>query len=259
MTTNSTAATHSLIHADCIAAMQSMPSASYDLIFADPPYFLSSGGTSCSGGKRVSVDKGDWDKTQTPEEIHDFNMRWLTESYRLLKDTGSLFVCGTYHNIFDVGVCLTEIGFHVRNMVTWQKNNPPPNLGCRCFKHSTEFIIWAVKDTSKHYFNYELMKELNGGKQMTDVWTGSRTPMREKRFGKHPTQKPLYILERIIQAASQPGDWILDPFCGSGTTGVAAVINERNFVGIDKSKEYIELSRARIDHESQLIRKEDTQ
>lgn len=178
-----------------------------------------------------------------------------------------------YHNIFDVGVCLKEVGFHVRNMITWQKNNRasfrnsvaflnlmvlPPNLGCRCFKHSTEFIIWAVKDTSKHYFNYELMKELNGGKQMADVWTGPRTPMREKRFGKHPTQKPLYLLERIIRATSQPGDWILDPFCGSGTTGVAAVINERNFVGIDNSEEYIKLSQIRIDHELQFIRKENT-
>lgn len=126
MTTNSTTVTHSLIHADCITAMQSMRSSSYELIFADPPYFLSSGGTSCSGGKRISVDKGDWDKTRTPEEIHDFYMRWLTESYRLLKDSGSLFVCGTYHNIFDVGMCLKEVGFHVRNMITWQKN--PPRL-----------------------------------------------------------------------------------------------------------------------------------
>jgi site-specific DNA-methyltransferase (adenine-specific) len=138
-------------------------------------------------------------------------------------------------------------------MITWQKTNPPPNLACRSFKHSTEFIIWAVKDKSKYFFNYDLMKELNGGKQMTDVWTGALTPQSEKHFGKHPTQKPTYLLERIIQAASKQGDWVLDPFCGSGTTGGVAAQKSRNFVGIDISDEYIELSRNRINHEMNVI------
>lgn len=244
---------YALINSDCVDAMKPMQDAFFDLIFADPPYFLSSGGTSCSGGKRVPVDKGDWDRARGPEEVHNFNMRWLTESYRILKDTGSIFVCGSFHNIFDVGICLTEIGFQIRNMITWQKTNPPPNLACRSFKHSTEFIIWAVKDKSKYFFNYDLMKELNGGKQMTDVWTGALTPRSEKHFGKHPTQKPTYLLDRIIQAASQQGDWVLDPFCGSGTTGVVAAQNSRNFVGIDISNEYIELSRNRINHEMNVI------
>lgn len=238
-----------LIHDDCTAAMQTMPSETIDLVFADPPYFLSNGGTSCSGGKRVKVDKGDWDKPLTPAEMHNFNMKWISECYRLLKVTGSIFVSASFHNLFDVGQCLNEAGFITRNIITWQKTNPPPNLGCRCFKHSTEFIIWAVKNKSKHFFDYDLMKQMNGGTQMTDVWTGSLTPKSEKLLGHHPTQKPLYLLDRIIQAASKSGDLVLDPFCGSGTTGVAAVRHSRKFIGMELSEEYIELSRKRINNE----------
>ena len=247
-----------LIHGDCVTGMQAMQPESIDLVFADPPYFLSNGGTSCSGGKRVKVDKGDWDKPLTPAEMHDFNLKWISECYRLLKVTGSIFVSASFHNLFDVGQCLNEAGFITRNVITWQKTNPPPNLGCRCFKHSTEFIVWAVKDKSKHFFDYDLMKQMNGGTQMTDVWSGSLTPKSEKFLGHHPTQKPLYLLDHIIQAASKPGDVVMDPFCGSGTTGVSAVRHGRKFIGMELSKEYIELSRKRIHSELGLSVEEET-
>lgn len=248
--------TYTIIRNDCVSAMKTMPDRSIDLIFADPPYFLSSGkNTSCSGGKRVTVVKGEWDKPLEPEEMHVFNLRWITESHRLLRDTGSIFVSGTQHNIFDVAQCLREAGFVFRNVITWQKTNPPPNLSCRCLKHSSEFIIWAVKDQKKYLFNYNVLRQLNGGKQMGDVWTGSLTPKSKKTFGCHPTQKPLYLLNRIVLAAFKPGDTVLDPFCGSGTTGVAAVRNQRYFIGIDAETEYVELSRLRIENEIDILAK----
>ena len=220
---------------------------SIDLIFADPPYFLSTeNGISCQGGKMVSVKKGDWDKAVSLEEMHKFNKKWIKKCYRILKNTGSIFVSGTFHNIYSIGMALQEEGFHIVNNITWQKLNPPPNLSCKCFVHSTETIIWAVKDKKKYYFNYSLMKEMNGGKQMKDVWQGSLTRKKEKKFGKHPTQKPEYLLERIILAASKEGDLVLDPFCGSGTTGVVAVRYGRNFIGIDSNAEYNQIAKERI-------------
>ena len=237
-----------LFLSDTLYALEHMNSECVDMIFADPPYFLSNGGFSCSGGKRVSVNKGAWDKLESPEEKHIFNRKWLRLCRKVLKLNGTIWISGTFHNIYSVGMALEQEGFKILNNITWQKTNPPPNLSCRYFTHSTETVIWAQKNdkNSRHYFNYELMKEINGGKQMKDVWTGTLTPQAEKIFGKHPTQKPLYLLERIILASTREGDIVLDPFCGSSTTGVACKKLGRFYIGIDNNPEYINLSMERL-------------
>lgn len=233
---------------DTFEALQNMHEECVDMIFADPPYFLSNDGISCSGGKAVSVNKGEWDKIGTFEEKHEFNRQWIRLCRRVLKPNGTIWISGTMHNIYSVGAALEQENFKIINNITWQKTNPPPNLACRCFTHSTETILWAQKNDAdaRHYFNYKLMKELNGGKQMKDVWSGALTPAVEKRFGKHPTQKPLYLLEQIILASTHENDIVLDPFCGSSTTGVACKKLGRNFIGIDNNEEYINLSVKRL-------------
>lgn len=237
-----------LICEDIFKALKAMKQESVDMIFADPPYFLSNGGITCQAGRMVSVNKGNWDKVNSLEEKHKFNRRWIRLCKKVLKPNGSIWISGTLHNIYSIGMALEQEGFKIINNITWQKTNPPPNLACRCFTHSTETVIWAQKadKKSKHLFNYALMKEQNGGKQMKDVWTGPLTPAKEKKNGKHPTQKPLYLLERIIEASTNKGDVVLDPFCGSSTTGVAAKRLGRLYIGIDNSEEYIILSKARI-------------
>ncbi len=227
-----------------------MDTGSVDVIFADPPYFLSNDGISCSGGKVVSVNKGNWDKISTLEEKHEFNRRWIRLAKNILKPDGTIWISGTLHNIYSVGMALEQEGFKILNNITWQKTNPPPNLSCRYFTHSTETILWARKNdkSARHFFNYELMKELNGGKQMKDVWTGNLTPQKEKIFGKHPTQKPLYLLEKILLASTQENNLVLDPFCGSGTTGVVCKLLNRKFIGIDNNEDFIKLSKERLIH-----------
>lgn len=218
----------------------------FDMIFADPPYFLSNGGISLQSGKVVSVDKGEWDKGMSQDEVMTFNMEWLRLCRDKLKDNGSIWISGTYHNIFSVANSLTVLGYKILNVVTWEKTNPPVNISCRYFKYSTEFIIWARKMKKvPHKFNYELMKELNGGKQMTDVWRMPAIGRWEKTCGKHPTQKPLHLLVRIILATTSQGDWILDPFSGSSTTGIAANLCGRRFAGIEQEEAYCRLSKAR--------------
>lgn len=218
----------------------------FDMIFADPPYFLSNGGISLQSGKVVSVDKGEWDKGMSQDEVMAFNMEWLRLCRDKLKDNGSIWISGTYHNIFSVANSLTILGYKILNVVTWEKTNPPVNISCRYFKYSTEFIIWAKKMKKvPHKFNYELMKELNGGKQMTDVWRMPAIGRWEKTCGKHPTQKPLRLLVRIILATTSQGDWILDPFSGSSTTGIAANLCGRRFAGIEQEEAYCRLSKAR--------------
>ena len=218
----------------------------FDMIFADPPYFLSNGGISLQSGKVVSVDKGEWDKGMSQDEVMAFNMEWLRLCRDKLKDNGSIWISGTYHNIFSVANSLTVLGYKILNVVTWEKTNPPVNISCRYFKYSTEFIIWARKMKKvPHKFNYELMKELNGGKQMTDVWRMPAIGIWEKTCGKHPTQKPLRLLVRIILATTSQGDWILDPFSGSSTTGIAANLCGRRFAGIEQEEAYCRLSKAR--------------
>ncbi len=234
---------------DCMKRLPKLPAASVDLIFADPPYFLSNGGITCKGGKMVTVDKADWDKKEGLKDIHTFNRKWIRRCYRVLKDTGSIFISGTFHNIYSIGMALQQENFTIVNNITWQKLNPPPNLACKTFTHSTETVVWAVKNKKKYFFNYQLMKSLNGDKQMKDVWSGPLTPQKEKQFGKHPTQKPEYLLEKIILSASKEDDTILDPFTGSSTTGVVAIRHRRKFIGIDNVQEYIDISQRRLDNE----------
>jgi site-specific DNA-methyltransferase (adenine-specific) len=218
----------------------------FDMIFADPPYFLSNGGISLQSGKVVCVDKGEWDKTKTTEEMKDFNMEWLSLCREKLKDNGTIWISGTYHNIFSVANCLSELGYRILNVITWQKTNPPVNISCRFFTYSTEFIIWARKSQKvAHKFNYGLMKKLNDDKQMTDVWRLPAIGRWEKTQGKHPTQKPLSLLTRIILASTDSGDWILDPFSGSSTTGIAANLCGRKFAGIEQDEDFCKMSKAR--------------
>lgn len=242
--------TSALFLSDTFAALEQMKPECIDMIFADPPYFLSNGGITCSGGKVVSVNKGDWDKVETLEEKHEFNRRWIRLCKRVLKPSGTIWISGTLHNIYSVGMALEQEGYKIINNITWQKTNPPPNLTCRCFTHSTETILWAQKGDkhAKHYFNYSLMKELNNGKQMKDVWAGTLTSPSEKKYGKHPTQKPFYLLERIVLASTVAGNVVLDPFCGSSTTGVVCKRNGRYYIGIDNSEKYLELSKERLVH-----------
>ena len=192
----------------------------------------------------VSVNKGKWDESDSLKYKHTFNKKWIKECYRILKDDGTIWISGTLHNIYSIGMALEETGFKIINNITWQKTNPPPNLACKTFTHSTETILWARKDIKncKYKFNYELMKEINNGKQMKDVWKTSLTKPSEKKCGKHPTQKPLEIMERIILASTQEKDLILDPFSGSGTTGIAAYKLDRNYIGIEREQEYLDLS-----------------
>ena len=234
-----------LLKGDCIKQLNSFDF-KFDMIFADPPYHLSNGGLSIQSGKLVCVNKGDWDKSQGAAKDYEFDKEWLTACKNKLKANGTIWVSGTYHNIFSIAHCLTELEFKILNCITWVKTNPPPNFSCRYFTHSAEYIIWAKKNASiPHYFNYELMKDINGGKQMRDVWNLPAIARWEKSCGKHPTQKPLCVLSRIIQASTPKGAWILDPFTGSSTTGIAANLLERRFLGIDKEEVYLQLSQKR--------------
>lgn len=233
-----------LLHGDALLLLKKIEPQSIDMIFADPPYFLSGDGITCSAGKMVSVKKGDWDEKIDIKEKHKFNRRWIRACKRVLKDSGTIWISGTMHNVYSIGMALEEEGFKVINNITWKKLNPPPNISCRSFVHSTETILWAKKDIkkAKHKFNYDLMKELNGGKQMKDVWETSLTKPSEKKCGKHPTQKPIALLEKIILASTDENDLVLDPFNGSGTTGIVANRLKRKYIGIDKEKEYLDLT-----------------
>lgn len=238
-----------LLYGDTFDVLPNIKEKSIDMIFADPPYFLSNGGISVHSGKQVSVNKGKWDEGYDFDKKHEFNRKWIRLCKKILKDNGTIWISGTLHNIYSVGVALEQEGFKIINNITWKKLNPPPNLACRCFTHSTETILWAKKNNkkTKHIYNYALMKKLNDNKQMKDVWEGPLLPKNEKRHGKHPTQKPEYILEKIILASTNKGDVILDPFTGSSTTGVVGKKLGRKFIGIDNSKKYLNLSIKRLE------------
>ncbi len=234
-----------LLKGDCIELLNSFEF-KFDMIFADPPYHLSNGGISVQSGRMVSVNKGEWDKSQGKNADYLFDKKWLSVCRDKLKENGTIWVSGTYHNIFSIARCLTELGFKILNCITWVKTNPPPNLSCRYFTHSAEYILWARKNIkTPHYYNYELMKEINGGTQMRDVWNLPAIAKWEKSCGKHPTQKPLCVLSRIIQASTEKGAWILDPFAGSCTTGIAANLLDRRFLGIDQEDNFLQISKAR--------------
>lgn len=232
----------------CGDSMQLLPKFDhkFDMVFADPPYFLSNNGLTIQNGEIVSVNKGKWDKSKGYQFINEFNRNWISLVRDKMKEDATIWISGTMHNIFSVGQILTELGFKILNVITWEKTNPPPNFSCRYFTHSTEQIIWARKSKKvPHYFNYELMRQLNGDKQMKDVWELPAIAPWEKSCGKHPTQKPLSVLTRIVLASTKPNAWILDPFTGSSTTGIAANLANRRFLGIDQVEDYLTISKNR--------------
>ena len=236
-----------LYHGDCLEILAQIPESSVDLVFADPPYFLSNGGITCHAGKMVSVHKGDWDKSRGADENHAFNRDWLAAAQRVLKPNGSIWVSGTAHVIHSVGFAMQQLGFKLLNDISWVKPNPPPNLSCRYFTHATETIIWAAKNKkSRHTFNYKLMKVYNHNKQMKSVWEIRPPESWEKKFGKHPTQKPVALLERILLASTNEGDLVLDPFAGGATTLIAALRLHRHALGCDLSLDYLQLSMRRL-------------
>ena len=259
-----------LYQGDCLDVLNKLPENYFDMIFADPPYFLSSGSFTCQNGKMISVKKGDWDLSRGIGEDYNFHHKWINACRRVLKTNGTIWISGTYHSIYQCGYILQNSKYHILNDITWFKPNASPNLSCRFFTASHETLLWARKEKkAKHTFNYDAMKDWDDnyrteveckkcdnkiqheiihkkGQQMRSVWAINTPKKEEKIFGKHPTQKPLDLLKRIILASTNIGDIILDPFTGSSTTGVAANMYERKFVGIDSEKEYLDLSLQRL-------------
>ena len=246
-----------LIKDDTFKALKKLDT-KFDMVFADPPYFLSNDGLTIKSGKIVSVNKAEWDKSGSSAEVDKFNTKWLSLVRNNMKENATIWISGTSHNIFSIGQALKKLNFKILNIITWEKNNPPPNFTCRTFTHSTEQIIWARKEqNTAHLYNYKLMKEINENKQMKDVWKLPAVAKWETKSGKHPTQKPLSVLSRIILSSTSPGNTILDPFTGTSTTGISANLLGRNFVGIDNDDEAIELSKLRkIELDSMKNKKE---
>ena len=240
-----------LYQANCLNVLASLPENSVDMIFADPPYNLSNGGFTVHAGRMVSVNKGNWDKSKGFEDDYNFHYKWIKACRRVLKPHGTLWVSGTYHSIYQCGHALQALGYHILNDVAWFKPNASPNLSCRYFTASHETLIWARKEKkAKHIFHYDLMKNGNWpedklkkpGLQMRSVWSmGTPRPV-EKKFGKHPTQKPEDLLKRIMLASTNKGDLVVDPFTGSSTTGMAAYLYGRKFIGIDTEPKFLDLS-----------------
>jgi len=243
---------------DCLEALKQFPKNHFDMIFTDPPYHLSNGGFTCHAGKRVSVNKGKWDESKGIKEDFDFHLKWIKACKRVLKPSGTIWVSGTYHSIYACGFALQLAGYKILNDIAWYKPNASPNLSCRYFTASHETLIWARKDLKgKHTFNYERMKNGNWhkedilkkpGKQMRSVWAIGTPKAIEKKFGKHPTQKPIDLLKRVVLASTKENDLILDPFTGSSTTGLVAYLCGRKFIGIDTEKKYLDLSIKRFEY-----------
>lgn len=243
------------IHGDFFDSITSIPEESVQLIFSDPPYFLSSGGMSVQSGRQASVNKGKWDVIPAGLTSLEFHRNWIREVRRVLHPDGAIVVSGTYHSIYETGVALSEAGFRILNEIVWFKPNGAPNLSGRRLAASHETLIWASKSPKSRFtFNYQ---ELRGGdfpgdklknpnKQMRSVWSIPTTPRSEKQFGHHPTQKPLALLDRVVMAFSREGDLVLDPFMGSGTTGVSCQTNGRNFIGIERDEAYFKLANLRL-------------
>lgn len=244
-----------LYNGDCLEVMSKFPDNYVDMIFADPPYMLSNNGFTCQAGKMVSVNKGKWDQSKGFENDLAFHEAWISECKRILKPSGTIWISGTYHSIYQCGFLLQKSGYHILNDISWFKPNASPNLSCRFFTASHETVIWARKDKkAKHTFNYEAMKEgewkedfiKKPGLQMRSVWSIYPPKSEEKEFGKHPTQKPLELLKRIVLASTNEGDKVLDPFNGSGTTGIASKLYNRKYIGIEMDQKYAELTVKRI-------------
>ena len=234
-----------LYQGDCNEVLQNI-SGKVDMIFVDPPYFLSK--ISIPHGKRKDAYKGEWDLARSLDDINDFNRTWLSRCRNLLTEKGTIWVSGTYHNIFSVATCMQELGYKILNVIVWHKNDVVRLTTDLRFNFEAEYIIWARKNEDvPHFFNYELMRTMNGGRFMPDVWSLPAVAPWEKKCGKHPTQKPLRLLYRIILACTHEGDTILDPFAGSCTTGVAAHLLGRKFIGIDMSEEYLQLGTRRLE------------
>ena len=240
-----------LYNADSLKLLAQLPENSVDMVFADPPYLLSNGGFTVHAGRRVSVNKGTWDKSNGLKKDFEFHLEWIQAVKRVLKPEGTIWISGTYHSIYQCGFALQVAGFHVLNDIAWFKPNASPNLSCRFFTASHETIIWARKDKkAKHVFNYDQMKNATWpedamkkpGLQMRSVWSLGTPKNGEKKFGKHPTQKPFDLLKRIILASTNKGDVVVDPFTGSSTTGLAAHKFGRKFIGVDLEKKYLDLS-----------------
>jgi len=236
---------------DTFSFLPNIPDNCVDLIFADPPYFLSSGGITYTNGKMACVDKGEWDKAPDFEFVYNFNRGWLSESKRILKSNGTIWVCGTYHNMYSVGFALQELGFKILNNIVWEKKDPPPNITCRYFTHASEHLIWAAKNKqSKHTFNYEILKSISNGKPTKsvwrDIWKMPSVENSEKKFGRHPTQKPEKVIKRAVLASTNAGDLVFDPFCGSGTVAVVCKKHKRKYVGIDNNVKYLTIAKKRL-------------
>jgi site-specific DNA-methyltransferase (adenine-specific) len=242
-----------LYHGNCLDLLDAIaakyPEGRFDMIFADPPYFLSNGGITCHAGKMVKVDKGDWDKSRGAEVNHEFNLEWLRRCQRVLKPNGTIWVSGTHHVIFSIGYALQQLGYKILNDIAWEKPNPPPNLSCRYFTHSTETILWAAKNQkSKHTFNYAMMKAVTG-KQMKTVWKMPAPRSCQRELGKHPTQKPVALIGRCVLASTSEGDLVFDPFLGGGTTAVVCVRHMRGCVGIELDFAHSKLACKRSERE----------
>ena len=240
-----------LYNLDTFSFFDNIPNDCVDLIFADPPYFLSSGGITCRNGKKQIVNKGTWDTSRKIEEVHAYNKKWLSESKRILKKNGTIWVCGTFHNIFSVGLALQELDFKILNNIVWEKKDPPPNITGKYFVHASEHLVWAAKTrNSKHLFHHEMAVDGSTGETMKsvwrDIWKLPSVRSSEKFYGKHPTQKPEEVVRRAVIVSSNPGDVVFDPFCGSGTTAVVCRKLKRRCVGIDNSIEYLNIARRRL-------------
>jgi site-specific DNA-methyltransferase (adenine-specific) len=239
-----------LYRGDSLEVLRGLPAGSVDCVWTDPPYLLSNDGVTCVSGKMVPVNKGDWDRSRGVAADHEFNRAWLAECLRLLAPGGTIWVSGTLHVYLSIGMAMQELGFRILNDIVWEKPSPPPNLGCRCFTHTSEILLWATKakrgGKARYTFNYEAMKAENGGKQMKNIWRLPTPGAAEKRFGRHPTQKPTALIARCLKASTNPGDLVLDLFAGSGSTGVAALQLGRRFIGVEREAGYASLAARRL-------------
>lgn len=237
--------------ADAFEFMDAISDNSIDCIWTDPPYLLSNDGITCVAGKMVKVNKGEWDRSQGIELDHQFNKGWIEKCHRILKPNGTIWISGTVHVYLSVGMALLQTGFRILNDITWEKPNPPPNLGCRCFTHSTELLLWATKAAKggkhRYTFNYEEMRKANSGRQMKTVWRIGTPSREETDLGKHPTQKPVGLVSLCLRASTNSEDTVFDPFAGSGTTAVAALSLGRRFIGCERDEEFAKLAVRRIE------------